>query len=656
MEVVWSSPVQTGSVFRPSNPLNDSPGEAAGASAAPTVTNAPAQDTRTVFAFESDLFDGAYVHWEDGQNALTLEMIPGFRKPESPDDPSAYLAESVSSGNATPAAGVLANGITTVTGADEAVADAQPFQPDVSHWAGGPMKVREDGIEDPVAGWRPTGVVFFETLSGTPPRGTVYSSSLRDAFAEAVRPAETDLIEDLVAGYSDEHAGPHSTSNFFNIPDTVPATPADETEDLSVEVVVVGGGGGGGDGTWVYRLFGKLLLGAVLLFGFLLVLVLGTYGYYIKKRLYDGEPTGRLVTVTIKPGDTFRSVITSLNDGGVLRSFMGLDDRYIMRYLAYAMENSDQVKAGVYKIDTGQNLQEVYNRLIAGSNDFKVTIPEGKTALEVARQVSEHYKDFSPERFMELVNDPEYARKHNVDAPSLEGYLYPSTYFFGPGMKEEELLDLMVGTFMAKVDAVKDKMTTDSLSFHEHVIMASLIEREARLNDDRPLIASVIFNRMKLGMPLQIDATVNYALDDWRRLTYADYRTDHPYNTYKIKGLPPGPITTPRIESLLATYNAPPTDYLYYVHKGDGYHAFAETYAQHQANVGRYIRERNASSMGNEPAADGGVRPEPTEGTAARATEEKSPSRASGRITVEPATARSTAWEEEATAPKAKSY
>jgi len=601
LEVVWSSPVSTGAGF--GRTLRTDYG---------TAVRAQAEEipewNRHVFAFESDLLDGAFVHWEEGNQGPTLEMIPGFKKESAPEIEHAYLAESVASGLGDVIADDPVEVITRLDTVHTLPLNEDQISRSKSDSTGrpGPNRVRTDGIEDPLTGWRPTGMVFFETLA-TPPRGTIYSSSLLEAFLAENKDSDNSNNEVLYHGTSK----PDSVSSpFFDFPDVVAPAPPDDTEDFPVEVVVRGGRrGGGGNGVWIFRAFGRMILILLALAGLGAMALAGSYIYYIKQRLYDGEKSGRFATVVVKPGDGFRTVIDSMHAEGLLSSFMGLDDRYIMRYLAYAYENSDKVKPGVYKFDTGQNLQDAYDKLINGSKDYKITIPEGKTAKEVAELVGKQYTTFDPQRFLQLTNDPEFIQELKVDAPTLEGYLYPSTYYFGPGMKEEELIRLMVGTFQDKAESLMaEQETTTGLSFHEHVIMASLIEREARMDEDRPLIASVIFNRLRQGIPLQIDATVNYALNNWRRLSNADYKTDHPYNTYKFKGLPPGPIASPRIESLSATFRAPETDYLYYVHKGDGHHAFAETYAQHQANVGRYIRERYNPGMGNAPTeGEGGL-------------------------------------------------
>jgi len=332
------------------------------------------------------------------------------------------------------------------------------------------------------------------------------------------------------------------------------------------------------------------------------------YGRYAWKRLYSPQPGDtKTVTLVVQQGDTLNTIAAKLHKEGLLGGFMGLDDRFLLRYLGHVNENANKIKPGAYRLESSQSLNDVYLRLIKGSQDFKITIPEGKTGREVAAEVKRRYKDFNDARFLELLNDKAFIATLKMDVPSLEGYLYPSTYFFGPGMKEEELVQQMVGLFQKRVeDSLKNVDKQDTFTFHEHLVMASLIEKEARMDEDRPLIASVIFNRLEKGMPLQIDATINYALNDWRRLSYADLKIDSPYNTYKNKGLPPGPIANPRMQSLLATFTAPKTDYLYYVYQGNGRHAFSASYEEFLKNKRLYLKDQAEAAGSEETTATGG--------------------------------------------------
>lgn len=552
------------------------------------------------FALESDLFDSAVIDW-NGQQSPTLEVIPGFKKDDKPESEldDRYVVETVLSGRLDDKIELPSylEEIDTSTlqaekGNEEISAHGKPI--------GGlrPFQVRRDGIEHPLYGWKPTGVVFFETIS-IPERKVVYSSMFTENTLQnsSDQPKLGTDISD-VAREAFNAIDQNRDDSFFNYPDHFPTNDPFEITDRHYVIKSNSGFFGGFFRKFFFLLF--LILGLFVAVG---ICVLGIYGYYAYNRMFINSSSGNTGTLVIKPNETFNIVLNRMQKEKLIGSFMGVNDKYLLKLLAYSEQNANQIKPGAYKIDTKMSLKSIYSEMIKGSTDYKITIPEGKSAAEVAAEVKKTYETFDDVRFLELVKDPEFTKKMGIEADSLEGYLYPSTYYFGPGMKEEELIKLMVGTFKQKVDENLGGMTTDDgLTFQAHVIIASLIEREARTDEDRPAIASVIFNRLSKGIPLQIDATVNYALNDWRRLFNSDYKLDHPYNTYKFKGLPPGPIASPRIESLMATFNTPETNYFYYVHRGDGHHAFAETYEQHLANVGRYIRSNKADgTMGNEP-------------------------------------------------------
>ncbi|MDD4239695.1 MAG: endolytic transglycosylase MltG, partial [Desulfotomaculaceae bacterium] len=173
----------------------------------------------------------------------------------------------------------------------------------------------------------------------------------------------------------------------------------------------------------------------------------------------------------------------------------------------------------------------------------------------------------------------------------LEGYLFPDTYSFNIGESESIIVETMLKRFdreMAELgfEALAEE---NGISLHQAVTIASLVEREAKADEERPLIAGVIYNRLNISMPLQIDATIQYALGENKpEIYYKDLEVDSPYNTYRNYGLPPGPIAMPGRASLLAAVNPADTDYLYYVAKPDGSHAFATTLAQHNVNKEMY--------------------------------------------------------------------
>jgi UPF0755 protein len=274
------------------------------------------------------------------------------------------------------------------------------------------------------------------------------------------------------------------------------------------------------------------------------------------------------------------------------------------------------LKAGTVKIEKSASLVSLLQALQSGgTKEFSLTIPEGKTASEVAELARRKQADFDGEKFVGLIRDPDFVRKMGVDEATLEGYLFPSTYDFPPGTTPEALAEAMVKNFRRNwAEATRATPNTTGRPQRDVVIIASLVEKEARTDSDRPMIAGVIENRLNRNMRLQIDATVNFALGSWRRLTYADYKFDSIFNTYLHDGLPPGPICSPGLASLRAALDPQESSYLFYVHKGDGHHAFAETYADHLANVRAYIKnDPDALRMVEEqantvvPPASGGV-------------------------------------------------
>ncbi len=396
---------------------------------------------------------------------------------------------------------------------------------------------------------------------------------------------------------------------FFPIPDSVPELPHEDTADVQHD-------------TRRRRrrparrgpaaVFVNLIIWGLLLTCFAAMAGAALYAKYARDRLYSEQPeVERNVILTVNAGDKLPQIIDQLREKQVLRSYMGVDDGYLLRFLARVNENSHMIKAGVYKISNTMSLNDLYGKLLKGSQDFKVTIPEGKSAAEVAELIAAKNEEFQTARFLELTTETAFIRSLQLEVPSLEGYLYPSTYYFGPGIREEDMLRKMVETFR---DVMQTKLAgvekRDALTFQEHMIMASLIEREARLDEDRPLIASVIFNRLKRGMQLQIDATVHYALNAWnRRLSYDDLKVDSPYNTYKIKGLPPGPICSPRAASILATFQAPETEYLFYVLKGDGKHVFSKTAEEHNRNKAFFRKAQQEALAASVKAAATGTEP-----------------------------------------------
>ncbi len=249
-------------------------------------------------------------------------------------------------------------------------------------------------------------------------------------------------------------------------------------------------------------------------------------------------------------------------------------------------------KPGSYILKTNQSIPEIVASLVNGPDDhIAFTVPEGfnleqLTGLLVQKGLVEEDKFKAALSNTKNYNHP--FLKYIPNGMGLEGYLFPDTYYVGQETTEEQIVAMMLDRFQSVLQDMNylKKVEKANLTLHQAVIIASLVEGEAAVEEERPLIAGVIFNRLRLGMPLQIDATVEYALGVQRnKIYYKDLEIDSPYNTYRIKGLPPGPINFPGKASLEAAVNPAKTDYLYYVAKKDGSHAFATTLQEHNRNI-----------------------------------------------------------------------
>ena len=193
--------------------------------------------------------------------------------------------------------------------------------------------------------------------------------------------------------------------------------------------------------------------------------------------------------------------------------------------------------------------------------------------------------------------DRKFLDAYGIEGPSVEGYLFPDTYQFVRGMTPEEMLGKMVQRMRAKLTPETHGRARElGLSTHQLLTLASIIEREAIVKDEQRLIAAVFWNRLKIGMPLQADPTVQYAVAKERRaLSRADLVVDHPYNTYVRPGLPPGPIASPGLEAIQAALAPAPVRYLYFVARDDRRHYFSTTMEEHSAAVTRYRLSRASS-------------------------------------------------------------
>jgi len=239
---------------------------------------------------------------------------------------------------------------------------------------------------------------------------------------------------------------------------------------------------------------------------------------------------------------------------------------------------------------------EILDRIAAGEVvTFPLTVPEGFTLRELAPRVAEA-TDVDPDSVIRMATDSTFVAAMGVPGPTLEGYLFPDTYRFAEGLAPADLLGEMVARYREYWTAER-RATLDSLPLTEReiVTLASIVEEEARLPEERPIIAGVYTNRLRVGMLLQADPTVQYALGEPKpRLLFADIDrvADDPYNTYTHAGLPPGPIASPGEAALDAALHPADVPFLYFVARPDGSHEFTRTNREHVNAANRIRRER----------------------------------------------------------------
>lgn len=326
------------------------------------------------------------------------------------------------------------------------------------------------------------------------------------------------------------------------------------------------------------------------------------------------EPSTEEIRFTIPKGVSSGRIANILERNGLVR-----DGTFFHYYLKYK-DSGSQFQAGEYAMSPGITKEEIIRMLNAGEtvkpDTFRFTLPEGLTIEQMADKLAaEGIVD--REQFLELAGSPELIKPTGggelppfvAQIPDsdqykykLEGYLFPETYELKAESTTHDvaarLLQEMANKLRVLPDGWEEQLQQLGISFHEMLTIASLIEREVVLEEERPIVAGVIYNRIARKMKLELDATVQYALPEHKeRLLYVDLEVDSPYNTYRNEGMPPGPIAGVSVSSMRAALFPEQTKYLFYVTKKDGSngHLFAETYNKHRENIAE--SERTAKSL-----------------------------------------------------------
>lgn len=320
-----------------------------------------------------------------------------------------------------------------------------------------------------------------------------------------------------------------------------------------------------------------------------------------------------LFLLMVPAGDGSHVLLVDCVKGAPLsRAAADMERRGIIRsatalvWLARLKGQDGQVKAGAYQFNDGMKVSEILRKMVAGEvYAVRFAVPEGYSIYQLA-ELLDGRKIHSRSDFLAACSDRAILAEFGIPGASVEGYLFPATYNITPAMKPADTVRMMVRQFESRCGGeISPLFSKRDRSRHQLVTLASLVEKEAIEPNERPLIASVFVNRLRKGIRLQSDPTAVYGVRPFSgKVTREDVLRFSPYNTYKISGLPPGPIGNPGAGALQAVLAPPPTPYFYFVAKNDGTHFFSTTLEEHNKAVAKYLKGHVSgnSSTGRVPA------------------------------------------------------
>ncbi len=308
------------------------------------------------------------------------------------------------------------------------------------------------------------------------------------------------------------------------------------------------------------------------------------FGFYLMNPSREG---GGDQIFYVRSGSTLNEVTDELHSREIITS------KCLFLLWARVMGYSKSIKAGEYRLNAGMTPLKILGILGRGAIiTHPVTIPEGFTMKQIGYLLGEKGV-VNKDEFLALAGDPDISRRYGISGPSLEGYLYPDTYHFARGLSSMSVIDVMVGRFKEVYAPLREIAERSGMTMEKIVILASIVEKETGLGKERPLIASVFLNRLKKRMRLESDPTVIYGLKDFDgNLQRRHLVQQTPYNTYVIRGLPPGPIANPGQEAIKAVLYPTKSNYLYFVSKNDGSHYFSKTLSEHNRAVEIYQKKK----------------------------------------------------------------
>lgn len=327
----------------------------------------------------------------------------------------------------------------------------------------------------------------------------------------------------------------------------------------------------------------------------LLLVFLTFFGIYLDLIFYSDRTAGtdsRKKIITIKRGQSFAATTQYLYREGLIKS------TFRFRLLARIKGADKRIQAGEYLLSTNLSPNQILETMVVGKvRLYKFTVPEGYNLKQIAEIISAAGFTTQAE-FLKAATDPDFVHRMNIPAETFEGYLFPDTYYFPKGVSAHDLITTMVERLNSLFsEQWKKRAAETGQTIHQVLTLASIIEKETGAPFERPLISSVFHNRLRKGMRLETDPTVIYGMKNFNgNLTRKDLRTPTPYNTYKIKGLPPGPIASPGLAAIEAALYPAETDYLFFVSKKDNTHQFSTNFKDHERAIRKYQLRRRKKS------------------------------------------------------------
>ena len=315
------------------------------------------------------------------------------------------------------------------------------------------------------------------------------------------------------------------------------------------------------------------------------LLIFALIGYLISSY---SKPTGDGQTkfdLAIEEGEGSGSIAKELRKNNMIRS-----SKYFL-FLLKINGNTNKIKHGIYELNNGQSASEIMNLLVSGKvKMLSFTIPEGYHNRQIAELLFNKKLIESKDDFFRVAEDKELINKYKIPAKSVEGYLFPETYVMPVDYKIEKIVEMMLKRFYKNLSSISESKDVLPEELHKKVIMASIVEREAKKKEEQPLMAGVFEKRLKINMPFESCATVQYLFDKpKKRLLEKDLLIESDYNTYLHRGYPPGPISNPGLPAIKAAFTPVQSDSLFFLVKPDGSHYFSKTHNEHLEAKKKYI-------------------------------------------------------------------